>query len=90
MALQEDLAVLVVPFPLWKQGGVHGGGDRAVFLTWVLSLAAFFPNGLIVGQEAHSEHKIMSFDLILKVNRRSLALPSLEGKKYQSSSPGNL
>lgn len=60
------------------------------FLAWVLSLAAFFfPNGLTVGQEAHSEHKIILFDLILKVNHRSLALPSLEGAKYQSSSPGN-
>lgn len=90
IALQEGLAVLVVPFSLWKQGGVRGGGDRAGFSrVGVEPRCFFFPNGLIVGQEAHSEHRIMLFDVILKVNHRSLALPSLEGAKYQSSSPGN-
>jgi len=32
----------------------------------------------------------MSFNLTSKVSRRSLTLPSLEGEKYQGSSPGNL
>lgn len=89
VALWGGLSPLVL-FSPQTQARVHAGADRALLLTWVLSLAAVFPNGLIVGQEACSEQKMMLFNFILKVNRQSLALPSPGGRRCECSSLGKL
>lgn len=42
VALQEGLAVLVVPFSLWKERRVRGGGDCAVFSRVGVKPRCFF------------------------------------------------